>query len=176
VHAVTPTSTFDFRYASRGARNAYIAAMMGGAFGTLFAVALQTWGLLVPSLALAAIAERLRPYLGEYAQIRLDTNGMTLRGLGFLPWRAVTEARAFEHATPGGTRVWLMLELDHEMEEDIPFGRRILSLVKRLQARPWRLVGERGLILRLENLDHTPDVIRRAIEAFSNRRIAVDRV
>ncbi len=47
---------------------------------------------------------------------------------------------------------------------------------RRLQVKPWRLVGGRGLILRLEGLDDAPESIRRAFEKFLKRRIAVDRV
>jgi hypothetical protein len=161
---------YAVRYIARGAGMAYGAAMLTAGAGALAGIALEQWTLLVPSLAVVAAAERIRPYLGEHPQIRLDTNGMTLHGFGFLPWRAVGKARAFERTTNEGVRAWLMFEIRAEAAQ------RAGHSWGRLQVRPWRLIGGRGLILRLEGLDDQPDSIRRAFERFSKRRIAVDRV
>ena len=174
---MTSATSYAVRYASRGARNGYVVSMVASGIAALAGVATGQWELLVPAVGIALFAERIRPYVGEHAQINLDTDGMTLRGLGFLPWRTLADARAFEHATPGGVRVWLMLELADEIERADRAGpARLFSALRRFQIRPWRLVGGRGLIVRLEDLDSTPDAIRRAFETYSNRRIAVDRV
>jgi hypothetical protein len=160
-------------YAARGARMAYLVAMGAAALGAMAGIAAQQWGLLVPSLALVLVAERVRPYLGEHPEISLDAKGLTLRGLGFLPWRAVIDARAFEHRTGAGARAWLMLEIADEVDDR---HERLVTRLRQLQVRPWRRIGGRGLILRLEGLEDTPDSIRRAFERFLKKRIAVDRV
>jgi hypothetical protein len=164
---------YAVRYATRGARMAYGAAMLAAAAGALAGIALGQWGLLLPSLVVALVAERIRPYAGEHAQIRLDTDGLTLHGFGFLPWRAVSNARAFERATEEGVRAWLMIEIRGDVKNR---AERTVDAWRGLQVRPWRLVGGRGLILRLEGLDDAPDSIRRAFERFLKRRIAVDRL
>lgn len=164
---------YAVRYALRGAPNTYLTAMIASAAGALTGIATEQWILLAPSAALLVVAERIRPYLGEQAQIRLDTDGLTLLGFGFLPWREVADARAFEHWTGGGVRAWLMIEVAGDLDARFPERPRGLS---RLQVRPWRRVGGRGLILRLEGLDDAPDAIRRAFERYLKRRIAVDRV
>ncbi len=161
------------RYAPRGGRSTYLVAMLTAATGALTAIALAQWTLLVPALALVVIAERVRPYLGEHPQIRLDADGLTLYGFGFLPWGEVADARAFEHTTGAGVRAWLMLEIEGDLD-----ARAVPTIPswRRLQVKPWRRVGGRGLILRLEGLDEAPDAIRRAFEQFLKRRIVVDRV
>jgi len=163
-------AVYAIAYASRGARTAYVVAMIAAASGILAGIATRQWGLLAPSIAVAVVAERIRPYAGEHAQIRLDARGLTLHGFGFLPWRAVADARAFEHHAGASVRAWLMLEIAGETET------HAASPWRRLQVKPWRRIGGRGLILRLEGLEDTPDAIRRAFERFSRRRIAVDRV
>lgn len=160
-------------YAPRGGRSTYLVAMLTSAVSALTGIAIQQWTLLVPALALAIIAERVRPYLGEHPQIQLDADGLTLYGLGFLPWRDVADARAFEHTTSAGVRAWLMLELQGDLDNR---PAQASPAWRRLQVKPWRRVGGRGLILRLEDLDEAPDSIRRAFERFLKRRIAVDRV
>jgi hypothetical protein len=164
---------YTLRYAPRGAHNTYLIAMIASAAGALAGIATEQWILLIPSAALLIVAERIRPYLGEHAQIHLDTDGLTLRGFGFLPWREVADARAFEHWTGSGVRAWLMIEIAGDLDARFPDR---LGGLGRLQVRPWRRVGGRGLILRLEGLDDAPDGIRRAFERYLKRRIAVDRV
>jgi hypothetical protein len=164
---------YAIAYASPGARTAYVTAMLAAGVGAMSGIVAEQWVLLVPALALVLAAERVRPYVGEHAQIRLDPTGLTLRGLGFLPWRAVVDARAFEHRTGAGTRAWLMLEISDDLGER---AARTGASLERLQVKPWRRIGGRGLILRLEGLEDTPDAIRRAFERFLKKRIAVDRV
>jgi hypothetical protein len=168
-----PKPIYLVRYAPRGARNAYLVAMATAAAGSLTGIAAEQWMLLAPSFALAVVAERVRPFLGEHPQIRLDPDGLTLYGFGFLPWRDVADARAFEHTTGAGVRAWLMLEIDGDIDERVSPA---LPGWRRFQIKPWRRVGGRGLILRLEGLEDTPDAIRRAFERFLKKRIAVDRV
>jgi hypothetical protein len=160
-------------YASPGARSAYVVAMIASGMGAMAGIATEQWALLAPAFALALVAERVRPYVGEHPQIRLDNTGLTLRGLGFVPWRSIVEARAFEHRTGAGVRAWLMLEISGELEERVA---RMGAALGGLQVKPWRRIGGRGLILRLEGLEDTPDAIRRAFERFLRKRIAVDRV
>jgi hypothetical protein len=66
-----------------------------------------------------------------------------------------------------------MLEISGELEERVA---RMGAALGGLQVKPWRRIGGRGLILRLEGLEDTPDAIRRAFERFLRKRIAVDRV
>lgn len=164
---------YAVRYAPSGARIGYVVAMLAAAASALTAIVTARWGLLAPAIAIVVIAERLRPYAGEHPQIRLDADGLTIYGLGFLPWRAVSDARAFEHVTGEGVRAWLMLEIKGGIEKRLA---RAPASFRLMQVKPWRVVGRRGLVLKLEGLEDTPDVIRRAFEQYSNRRIAVDRV
>lgn len=167
------TEIFATRYKPRGARETYLMALVASGAGCLVAITTRQWGLLVPALGILAVAERIRPYLGERDQIRLDAKGMTLSGLGFLAWREVRDARAFEHTTGDGRRAWLMLELAGDVEERVAPDREGW---RALQVKPWRRCGGKGLIVRLEGLQHSPDAVRQAFEKFLHRRIAVDRV
>jgi hypothetical protein len=168
-----PDPIYAVTYASPGARTAYVVAMLAAGVGAIAGISSEQWALLVPALALVIAAERVRPYVGEHQQIRLDATGLTLRGLGFLPWRAILDARAFEHRTGAGTRAWLMLELAADIEAR---ARRANAGLGGFQVKPWRPIGGRGLILRLEGLEDPPDSIRRAFERYLKKRIAVDRV
>jgi len=164
---------FATRFKPGDAHTTYIMAMVGSALGFLTAIFTRQWGMVVPALGILAVAERLRPQLGEHDQIRLDADGLTLSGLGFIAWREVRDARAFEHHTGKGSRAWLMLELAGDVEERIVPER---CGWRALQVKTWRRCGGRGLIVRLEGLQHSPFAVRSAFERFLNRTIEVDRV
>jgi len=165
--------SFATRYKPRGSRGTYLMAMIASAFGFFTAIMTRQWGLFLPALGILAVAERIRPYLGEYDQIHLDTNGFTLSGLGFIPWRDVSDAHAFEHYTNEGRRAWLLLELVGDVEERISPER---CGWRALQVKTWRRCGGRGLIVRLEGLQHSPLAVRAAFERFLDRPIEVNRV
>ena len=151
----------------------------GGTFFGLFfllgGVMSGTWGLFALSAAMLGAAFYFYPMIRtERAQLRVESKGFFLDGLGWLPWTAIREVRMYDRSVRTIRNAHLELTLtapadDMLMDADRPDAVRVMM------AKTWSLKkGPDGspnskVVVRLEPLKATPEEILAAIRRYLPR-------
>ena len=124
-----------------------------------------------PALALAGLAAAAVAYYHfplirkSRPQISMTRDGLSLYGLGTLPWKAIDDFRIVDKAVRSIRNAELTVHTRETIEAAVS-SEDMLPTAERFMYSAWRHSGPNAVTVKLEPLAASPETIAAAIQAF----------
>ncbi len=116
--------------------------------------------------------QRRRAASAQLERVRMDVEGLTIEGLGRLPWSSISDAKVARGAWRGLPRAFLSLRISPDIENMVERSPASVS-GERPEARFWRVENAQTLVLQISGLEDDVEDVQAAFEYFWGRGVAV---